>query len=214
VKVFVSYSHHDEAAVRSPVNDRRRARAPWYRRPGIVTAAALAALVAEVGIVVSGPSEKGMVLGGTTGTSAPSSASFSLIATDEWTPDPAAPPAPEPPPAAPQPAAPPAAAPPPAAPPPPPPSELRLWYGDGRPSGIPAFVSITNNAGKPPVGCTYRAVAVAGTAAAVNYTDTANFTVTGSAETRLDRPGPQTGTTWHVTVTCDNGLSTSLDQVY
>jgi hypothetical protein len=60
----------------------------------------------------------------------------------------------------------------------------------------------------------YRTDAVAGTAAAVNYTDTLNFTVNGSAETRLDRPGPQTGSTWHVTVTCDNGLSTSQDQVY
>jgi hypothetical protein len=213
VKVLIS-SYSDEAAARSPVNHPRRARAPWYRRPGILAAAAIAALVAQVGIFVSGPGERGMVLGGTTATSAPSSASFSLIATDEWTPDPNAPPAPEPPPAAPPQAAPAPAAPAPAAPPPPPPSELRLWYGDGQPSGIPAFVSITNNAGKPPVGCTYRAVAVAGTAAAVNYTDTFNFTVTGSAETRLDRPGPQTGSTWHITVTCDNGLSTSQDHVY
>jgi hypothetical protein len=214
-KMFISYSHPDEAAVGPQVNDARCARAPWYRRPGILIAPALAALIAEVGIIVSAPGEPGMALGGTTGTSATWSASFSLVSTDEWTPDPTAPPAPEaPPPAAPPAAAPPAAPPPAAAPPPPPPSELRLWYGEGRPSGIPAFVSITNNAGKPPVGCVYTAVAVAGPATSLNYTDTVNFTVTGSAETRLDRPGPQTGTTWHVTVTCDNGLSTSTDQVY
>jgi hypothetical protein len=48
----------------------------------------------------------------------------------------------------------------------------------------------------------------------VNYNGTANFTVTGSAETRIDRHGPATGTTWHVTVTCDNGLSTSQDHIY
>lgn len=89
-----------------------------------------------------------------------------------------------------------------------------MWYGDPSPRGIPAFVSITNNADKPAVGCVYRAVAVAGPAAMVNYNDTVNFTVTGSAETRIDRRGPATGTTWHVTVTCDNGLSISRDHIY
>ena len=184
---------------------------PWYRRPGILAAAAIAALIAEVGIFASGPGEPGT--GGTTGTGTPWSASFSLIATDYSTPDPTAPTA-----ArrtdAPPPAAPPAAVPPSAAPPPPPPPELNLWYGDPRPNGIPAFVSITNNADKPAVGCVYTAVAVAGLGTRVNYTATANFTVIGSAETRIDRPGPATGTTWHVTVTCDNGLSTSQDHTY
>ena len=68
----------------------------------------VAALIAAVGIIVSGPGEPGTAPGGTTGTSTPWSASFSLIATGWWTPDPTAPPA-APPPAA---AAPPAAAPP------------------------------------------------------------------------------------------------------
>jgi hypothetical protein len=75
-------------------------------------------------------------------------------------------------------------------------------------------VSITNNADKPAVGCVYTAIAVAGPATTVNYNDTVSFSVTGSAETRIDRPGPATGTTWHVTVTCDNGLSTSQDKIY
>ena len=67
------------------------AASPWYRRPGILIAAA--ALSAGVGIVMSGPGEPGTALGGTTGTSTPRSASFSLIATDFWEPPPAPPPA-------------------------------------------------------------------------------------------------------------------------
>ena len=75
------------------------AASPWYRRPGILIAAA--ALIADVGIVVSGPGEPGTAPGGTTGTSTPWSASFSLIATDGGNrrrnphrpPPPAAPPA-------------------------------------------------------------------------------------------------------------------------
>ena len=83
-----------------------------------------------------------------------------------------------------------------------------------------AFVSITNNAGKPAVGCVYRAVAVTGLATIVHYDQSVNFTVTGSAETRIDFPGiggiqPRpTGSTFHNTVTCDNGLSTSEDCIY
>jgi len=190
---------------------------PWYRRRGILIAAAFTALIAEVGITVSGPGDPGTAPGGT----APStlgSASFSLIATGFWTPDPTAPPAAEPPAAASPAAAPPAAAPrteapPAAAPPPPPPSELVLRYGDPSPDGIPAFVSITNNANKPAVGCVYRSPAVAGPATMVNVPDV-TFTVTGSAETRLDLHGPATGSTFHITVTCDNGLSTSVDTIY
>ena len=78
------------------------AASPWYRRPGILIAAA--ALIAGVGIVVSGPGEPGTAPGRTTGTSTPWSASFSLIATDFWEPEP--PPVAPPPPAAPAPAAP------------------------------------------------------------------------------------------------------------
>ena len=71
------------------------AASPWYRRPGILIAAA--ALIAEVGIVVSGAGEPGTAPGGTTRTSTPWSASFSLIATG-WIPTPEPPPAPPPPP--------------------------------------------------------------------------------------------------------------------
>jgi len=76
------------------------------------------------------------------------------------------------------------------------------------------FVSITNNADNSRVGCVYTSVAVAGLAAGVNYERSFNFTVTGSAETRIDPNGPATGSTFHVTVTCDNGLSTSQDKIY
>jgi hypothetical protein len=193
---------------------------PWYRRRGILIAAAFAALIAEVGITVSGPGEPGTAPGGTTGTSTPRSASFSLIATGWWTPDPAPPPAApppapeppaaEPPVAAPHTAAPPVAAPPVAAPPPPPPSEL-VVRDDGAGTTI---VSITNNAGKPPVGCVFRTVAVAGAATAIGYTQVNNFTVTGSDETRLPPQGPATGSTFHDTVTCDNGLSASHDGTF
>ena len=195
------------------------AASPWYRRPGILIAAA--ALIAEVGIVVSGAGEPGTAPGGTTGTSTPWSASFSLIATG-WIPTP------EPPPAAPPPAPPPAAAPPPPEPPaweppaweppqavlpppppPPPPPELVLRQDDP----LTVFVSITNNANKPAVGCLYRTAPVAGPATLVNLPDI-NFTVTGSEETRIHRDGPATGSTFHNTVTCDNGLSTSNDVIY
>ena len=208
---------------------------PWYRRSGILIAAA--ALIAAVGIIVSGPGEPGTAPGGTTGTSTPWSASFSLIATGWWTPDPTAPPAAPPPAAAPSgaeppaawappaagpgTAAPPVAEPPVAAPPPPPPSELVLERSD---DPLTDFVSITNNANKPAVGCVVRAVPVAGPATATGPQGVLeNFTVTGSEETRIDLHGPGKaaygtdagfGTTWHVTVTCDNGLSTSYDGIY
>ncbi len=139
-----------------------------------------------------------------------------------WTPDSTAAPAAEPPPAepptaeppaaaphtaAPHAAAPPVAAPPP--PPPPPPSELTL-----RVDNTGSFVSITNNANKPAVGCVIRFVAVAGEATLIHYDHSDNFTVTGSAETRINHHGPATGSTFHATVTCDNGLSTSQDVIY
>jgi hypothetical protein len=213
MKVFTSYSRHDEAAP-----------PPRYRRPGVLIAAA--ALTAAVGIIMSGAGEPGTAPGGTTGTSTPWSARFSLIATGWWTPDPTEPPAAEPPAAAPQVAAPQVAAPqvaaphtaaphtaaPPAAvPPPSPPPELKLRQDH---SLAAAFVSITNNADKPAVGCVYRSVAVAGTATAINWNDSVNFTVTGSQETKIKYRGPATGSTFHDTVTCDNGLSTSMDNVW
>jgi hypothetical protein len=207
MKMFISYSRDDEAA--APL--------PWHRRPGMVIAAA--AVVAAVGIILRGPGEPGNAPGGLTGTNAPSSASFSLIATGWWTPDPTAPPVAEPPAAAspevapaqavPPPAAPRTAPPPVAAPPPPPPSELVV-----RVDNTGNYVSITNNANKPAVGCVYRAVAVAGEATIIHYDHSDNFTVTGSAEARIEHHGPATGSTFHVTVTCDNGLSTSQDAIY
>ena len=79
-------------------------------------------------------------------------------------------------------------------------------------------VSMTNNANQPAVGCVLRTVPVAGPAAMVNFVvPDRNFTVTGSEETRIPAGaslGPATGTTWHDTVTCDNGLSTSQDHMY
>ena len=202
------------------------AASPWYRRPGILIAAA--ALIAEVGIVVSGPGEPGTAPGGTTGTSTPWSASFSLVTTWwEPPPEPAAPPPPPPPEAAPPPApapaparrprpapAPPVWEPPPVivppAPPPPPPPQLVLRLGD--PPGT-SFVSIINS-DKPSVGCMYRSVAVAGTATMINYRREVPLTLTGSEETRIDPNGPATGSTFHVTVTCDNGLSAIWDGIY
>ncbi len=194
---------------------------PWYRRrPGILIAAAFAELFEEVGIIVSGPGETGTAPGGTPGTSTPWSASFSLIATWWPTPEPTAPPAAAPPAAEPPAAAPPAAAPPAAAPhtapppvaepPPPPPSEL-VVRDDGAGTTI---VSITNNANKPAVNCVFRTNAVAGPATAIGFSQVNNFTVTGSEETRIPPQGPATGSTFHDTVTCDNGLSTSHDGIY
>jgi hypothetical protein len=180
---------------------------PWYRRQGVLIAAAVAAVIAEVGITVSGPGDPGTAPGGATGTSNPWSPSFSLIATGRWTPDPTAPPAAEhqtePPAAAPR-TAPPAVA---AAPPP---SELVFRH-----EPLTAIVSITHNANKPAVGCVYRSVAVAGEATMIHYDRSVNFTVTGSAETTVRvGNGPATGSTFHVSVTCDNGLSTSQDIKY
>jgi len=86
-----------------------------------------------------------------------------------------------------------------------------LRYGDP----LTAYVSITNN-DKPAVGCVYRSLAVAGVAASVSYRGPdVNFTVTGSEETRFRTgEGPATGSTWRVTVTCDNGLSIIRDVIY
>ena len=43
---------------------------PWYRRRGILIAAAFTALIAEVGITVSGPGDPGTAPGGTAASSA------------------------------------------------------------------------------------------------------------------------------------------------
>jgi len=99
-------------------------------------------------------------------------------------------------------------------PPPPPPPQLVLRYDEPITA---AFVSIANNANQSAVGCVLRSVAVAGVAAGINYNAEHAFTVTGSEEARIPQgssEGPATGSTFHVTVTCDNGLSTSVDKVY
>ena len=85
-----------------------------------------------------------------------------------------------------------------------------------RRAGHAAFVSITNNANKPAVGCVYRSVAVAGVAAGINYNADACFhrNRLGGDEDPRGSQGPATGSTFHVTVTCDNGLSTSVDRIY
>jgi hypothetical protein len=70
--------------------------------------------------------------------------------------------------------------------------------------GITAFVGITNNENKPPAGCTY----------SDGVTPLRPFTVTGSAESRIDIAGLPTGTVFHVTVTCDNGLTHSEDKTF
>ena len=180
---------------------------PWYRRSGVLIAAAFAALIAEVGITVSGPGDPATAPGGTTGTSTPWSASFSLIATGWWTPDPTAPPAAEKksnqnetPRTGGTPAG-------------PPPLRHRSWCSG---TSRRAIVSITHNANTHAVGCVYRSVAVAGEATMIHYDHSVNFTVTGSAETRVPHvgTGPETRSTFRVTVTCDNGLSTSQEVLY
>ncbi|OBK07756.1 hypothetical protein A5743_19155 [Mycolicibacterium conceptionense] len=93
-------------------------------------------------------------------------------------------------------------------PPPPPPPQLRL-----RADGGVLVVSMTNNANNPPVGCTYRSVPTSGAATIVTVPDV-HLTVTGSEETMSPPQGPATGSTFHITVTCDNGLSSSMDAVY
>jgi hypothetical protein len=196
MRVFTSYSRHDEAVP-----------PPRYRRPGILIAAA--ALIAAVGIIVSREGEPGIAPGRTTGTSTTWSAGFSLIATGWWTPD-TAPPA-APPVAAPPPAANPKAAPRAAVPPPPSPSQVKLRQDHALAA---AFVSITNNADKPAVGCVYRSVAVAGRAKAINWNDSVKFTVTGSQEAKVKYRGPATGSTFHDTVACGNRLSAGMDNVW
>jgi len=177
---------------------------PWYRRRGILITAAFAALIAQVGITVSGRGDSGIAPGGLPMASTPS---LSLIATESGIPDPTAPVAAEhkqPLPAAPRTAVPPSAVAPPA------PSELVFRH-----EPLTAVVSITNNADKRAVGCVYKSVAVGGQATMIHYDHSVNFTVTGSAETRVHvGDGPATRSTFHVTVTCDNGLSTSQDVIY
>lgn len=75
-------------------------------------------------------------------------------------------------------------------------------------------MSITHNENKPVVNCVFTTVAVAGPANAIGYSQVNNFTVTGSEATPIPAQGPTTGSTFHDTVTCDNGLSASHDGIY
>ncbi len=197
---------------------------PWYRRAGILLGSAAA--IAGVATVMAGSGEP--VAAPAAEANTPQSVSFSLIATDYWAPEPA--PAP-PPAAAPPPAPAPEAAPAPAprraaprpapveeapevyVPPPPPPKQLMVRWDPGGPATV---VSIANN-GDSAVNCTRNSVPTAGIAASVNFVvPDEHFTVFGTAEARVREGvvGPPTGSTFHVTVTCDNGLSASMDGVF
>ncbi len=69
--------------------------------------------------------------------------------------------------------------------------------------GMRAVVGITNNENNPPVGCTYK-----------DQINTRPFTVTGSAPTNIDFFGLPTGTTYLITITCDNNLKKEHQEIY
>jgi hypothetical protein len=81
--------------------------------------------------------------------------------------------------------------------------EITLSYGDATLVGIPAFVGITNNAGKPAVNCAY-----------MDGINNIKFTVTGDVASRVDIPGIPTGTVYHVTVTCEPNLVHQEDKQF
>jgi hypothetical protein len=83
-------------------------------------------------------------------------------------------------------------------------SAITLRYDPPTLVGITAWVGITNNAGKPPVGCEYKD----------GVTPPQSFSVNGSAEARIDIAGIPTGTTYTITVTCDNGLTHSQSKPF
>jgi hypothetical protein len=79
------------------------------------------------------------------------------------------------------------------------------------------FVSMSNNPSGTPVGCRMNSGARSGTAAAIGWAKDDDFTITGSQEARIpagSSNGPATGSNFRLTVTCDNGTSTSMDTVY
>ena len=80
------------------------------------------------------------------------------------------------------------------------------------------FVSMANVPSGSTVGCRMTTVALSGVAASVGYQVADNvFTLVGSQETKVPAGGsngPATGSNWRVTVTCDNGVSSSLDGVF
>ncbi|MGX9673698.1 hypothetical protein [Mycobacterium sp. HM-7] len=195
----------------------------WYRRPGVI--AATAAMAAGVSIAVIGPSDRDSVNFDASAPHATWSMGYILVTADPWAPDPqtAAPPPPPPPAAPPAPAAPAYEAParqyapqyvPPPAPPPPPPPQLNIRLDNPITA---AFVSMANNPPGSTVGCHMNTVATSGTAAAVGWAADNDFSLTGGQEARVpagSSNGPATGSSFHITVNCDNGTSTSMDAVY
>lgn len=189
----------------------------WYRRPGVIVASA--AIAAGVSIALLGPSDRDPVTIDAATPRATLSMEYILLTDDPWAPDPPPPPPPPPAPAAPpayDPPAPkpyvPAYVPPPPPPPPPPQLTMRL---DNPISA--AFVSMANAPAGSTVGCRMNTVATSGTAAAVGWTAVNDFTLVGGQEARIpagSSNGPATGSSFHITVTCDNGTSTSMDAVY
>jgi hypothetical protein len=186
----------------------------WYRRPGVFIASA--AIAAGVSIVTLGPNDRDPVNIDAAKPIPTWSLGYILVTADPWAPDPqtAVPPPPAP-----------AAAPayePPATreyvpeyvPPPPPPPELTLRLDNPITS---AFVSMKNVPSGSTVGCHMTTVATSGLAASIGARVENDFTLVGTQDTRLpagSSNGPATGSSFNLTVTCDNGVSTSLDAVY
>lgn len=187
----------------------------WYRWPGVFVASA--AIAAGVSIAVLGPSDRDPAKIDAATPRATWSMGYILLTDDPWAPDPPPPPPPAPPaePAYDPPATReyvPAYVPPPPPPPPPPQVNLRL----DNPITA-AIVSMANVPSGSTVGCHMNTVATSGTAAAVGWLADNDFTLVGTQETRVpagSANGPATGSNFHLTVTCDNGTSTSLDAVY
>lgn len=189
----------------------------WCRRRGVVVATA--AIAAGVTIAALEPSDENSPKVDAATPHATFSIDYILVTADPWAPDPAPPPvAPAPP------AAPPAYEPPatreyvpayvPPPPPPPPPPQLTLRLDNPITAAI---VSMTNAPAGSTVGCQMNTVATSGTAAAIGWKAENDFTLVGGQEARIpagSSNGPATGSSFRITVTCDNGTSTSMDAVY
>lgn len=192
----------------------------WHRRRGVFVAAAT--IAAGVSIAVLGPGDRDPAKVDATAPHATWTMGYILVTADPWAPDPVPPPA-APPPAAP--VAPPVYNPPatreyvpayvpPPPPPPPPPPQLTMRLDNPISA---AFVAMKNAPSGSTVGCHMTTVATSGVAASIGARVENDFTLVGSQETRVpagSANGPSTGSNFHLTVTCDNGVSTSLDAVY
>jgi len=196
----------------------------WYRRPGVFVASAT--IAAGVSIAMLGPSDQDPAKIDAASPRATKSLEYILVTTDPWAPDPEPPPAPAapPPPAAPPTYDPPAYNPPatreyvpqyvPPPPPPAPPPQVSLRV-DNPITAV--FVSMANVPPGSTVGCQLADVALSGAAAAIGWRKDEGFTLVGTQETIIPAGpanGPATGSNFRLTVTCDNGTSSSLDVVY